>query len=231
MSYILVESPVSESSKIQVKKSTPTKVFFTAVLQSLGVRNINRRIYPEKDMKESISYILPTLKDKTFGGELDHPVIGSGSETDWIRHTQYQLKEASHAILSIRYEGNLIIGEMETLSTPNGRTLAGLIGDGVKVGFSVRAISDNIESTSEADIVHSPITIISWDAVSFPSHREAYIQEIKSMESVQIPECKDSVCMITEHLKRFGKHKLSETAKCSCTNSGLFTSIGNLKIL
>lgn len=202
-SYVIIEGSYKDHQKLTIIDRDPRKVKFKAILQSCDTPNRNGRIYPKEEMAKAIDQIRDRIRDKTFGGELDHPIVEGSSETDWIRHVTFLYKEASHAITEIHFEGNLIVGTVETLSTPNGRTLAGLINDGVKVGFSLRAISDNIEKTSRGDIVRSPITMISYDVVSFPSHAEAYIKEITQVESVQIPKCENGRCMLSEHLMKY----------------------------
>ncbi len=204
--YLLFEGS-DIKQKIDIVKQLPNKVKFNAILQSCDLFNRNKRNYPLRVMREGLEVIRPRLKEKTFGGTLDHPIPSSSNEdANWMQHVTYLYKDASHAITNIWIEDNLIKGTIETLSTPNGRTLAGLINDGVKVGFSLRAISDNIERTSQGDIVGAPITIISYDAVSFPSHPEAHITEITATESALQQtnmQCENGLCYLTEHYKKY----------------------------
>ncbi|MGB9674813.1 MAG: hypothetical protein ACPLX8_01635, partial [Nanopusillaceae archaeon] len=97
-SYLLIESNYNQPQRINIIDRDPKKVKFTAILQSCDVPNRNGRIYPKKDMMEAINQISDRIKTKTFGGELDHPIVSGSSDNDWIRHVTYLYKEASHAI-------------------------------------------------------------------------------------------------------------------------------------
>ena len=228
-SYLLFEGNDIKQN-IDIVKQLPNKVKFNAILQSCDIFNRNKRKYPLDVMRAGIDVVRPRFKEKTFGGTLDHPIPSSSNDdANWMQHVTYLYRDASHAITNMWYENNLIMGTVETLSTPNGRTLAGLINDGVKVGFSLRAISDNIEKSSQGDIVGAPITIISYDAVSFPSHPEAHITEITATESTLQQtnmKCENGLCYLTEHYKRYHNKEytkiLSETNIPQKQKLGLF---------
>jgi hypothetical protein len=210
--HLIIESAeiINQPQRIEIISRDARKVKFSAILQSVDVENRNKRCYVGSDMKQAIDFIRPRLQTKTFGGELDHPIVGNESEKDWIRHTTFLWKESSHLITEIWFENNLIMGNIETTSTPNGYALAGLLNDGVQMAFSLRAISDNLEQKGGVTYVRSPITIVSYDAVSFPSHKEAYITEIKTTESeiVRMKQtCKDGQCFLYEHQQHFRSNK------------------------
>ena len=63
---------------------------------------------------------------------------------------------------------------METTSTPNGGILLGLLRDKTGVGFSMRGLAE-LERLQDHSVVKSPLTIISFDAVSMPSHKSAVV--------------------------------------------------------
>lgn len=203
--FLLIESPTAEKQKIISKKAS--KVIFEAVIQSLDTPNRNDRVYSRKVIEEALNdpYVKERQKYRTFGGELDHPIPTSDDKASITRHTTLMFKEASHIFTEIYISGNLVEAVVETLSTPNGRTLAGLISDGVKVGFSLRAVGDNVKKNGKILEVMSPLTIIAYDCVSFPSHKEAYLQEVSNLtlEDIDLSNrCRDGVCMLSEHYNK-----------------------------
>ena len=204
--YLLFESATTH--EITVTSASSNKVSFTAVLQTFDEENRNRRVYKKEYVQEALKPIIPHLNEGNFGGELDHPIPTSDETETWVRHATYLYKEAAFKINDLRFEGNKLIGDCETLSTPNGFILAGLIRDGVKVGFSARAIADNIDHQNGVEIVLPPITYIAFDAVSNPSHSTAKIMKVnlesynRLAESYTGVNCKNGVCLIGEHLNR-----------------------------
>ena len=219
--YLLIESPyVPQKQKVVVKKTN--KVIFETTLQSLDTPNRNNRIYESVAIKTALESedLQERMQKKNFGGELDHPIPTSDQLQSQIRHTTFLYKEASHAITECSITGKEVEAVVETLSTPNGYTMAGLINDGVQVGFSLRAIGDNVRRVGNVEYVQPPVTIIAYDCVSFPSHREAYMGEIKHIESSNLLEstqyiCKDGICFLIEHINRVKNIETSNGTKLS----------------
>ncbi len=204
--YLAIDESVKlNEQKIDVLHTAPNKVIFRAIVQTVDDVNRNGRIYPKKDMEEAVNNLKDRIQTKTFGGELDHPMVVGSQEEQWARHVTYAFSDASHCINEIYFEGNKIMAEIETLSTPKGYALAGLVGkDKVIVGFSVRAISDNVSQKDGNEVVSGPITIIAYDCVSFPSHSIAYLTKIIKTENYeQKMNCTDGICGLTEHMNKY----------------------------
>ncbi len=208
MSYILVEA--AESKNITITGRLGNKVRFEAVLQTADEENRNGRIYKKEFIEEALKDIKPTLKEGNFGGELDHPIPTSDETQTWVRHATYLYKEAAFKIEELYFKDNNLIGVCESLPTPNGNILASLIRDGVKVGFSARAIADNIQQQGHTEIVLPPITYISFDVVSNPSHKGAQLLKV-NLESynpkklTESTKCFSGICKISEHLFRINQ--------------------------
>jgi hypothetical protein len=92
-----------------------------------------------------------------------------------MRQTTVLLKEVSHYIRDYEFQGNLLIGECETASTTNGRNLLGLIMDKCIVGKSMRGMAE-LANNGGINVVQDPLYIITFDAVSLPSHKAATIR-------------------------------------------------------
>jgi len=227
----LIETPTYDTKQKVVKTTKTGKAIIETVLQTLNDLNRNNRVYEKKAIIEGIEnpHIKERMENKTFGGELDHPVPTSDDQFNLVRQTTLMFKEMSHIIKEINIDGNIVNAVVETTSTPNGFTMAGLIRDGVKVGFSLRAMGDNVKRVGNAEYVQPPITIISYDCVSFPSHKGAYMKEIVELhENTHIIEeakqCKDGVCALVEHIKYSNKHNIILNESNNSIDSKDYTS-------
>ena len=163
---------ISESAIYQeasVVKSLPNKAIFRCVLQTADDLNQNNRMYPMTVLKNAMEECRSRINSRSAFGELDHP-IGTGNEVfDAQRQTAVQLDRVSHILRDYEFSGNKLVGELETTSTPCGKILLGLIDDKAGVGFSMRGLAE-LERQQDYSIVRDPLTIISHDAVSRPSH-------------------------------------------------------------
>ena len=85
-------------------------------LQSAEVENGNGRSYPKKILEREVNnYIEGPIKENRALGELDHP------DSSIIN-----LKNVSHNIKNIRWDGDDVIGTIEILPTPSGNILTQL---------------------------------------------------------------------------------------------------------
>lgn len=75
------------------------------------------------------------------------------------------------------------MGIVESTNTERGRDFAGLVRQGCKVGFSLRAVGPVTERKGDTVIVKDPLTIFSYDWVIHPSHKCAYMTELMSEDA------------------------------------------------
>jgi len=189
--FLVTESPVVASIPKRVKKLSKDRIRMDCILQTSDTVNNNKRRYPKGLLEGGINMIGDRLTEGALYGELDHPITDNPT-----RHMSVLYKEASHRILETGWDGNKLIGVVETLRTPNGMIIKNLGEDGMPVGFSLRAVGSNIKQVNEGGQVISevmpPIKIVTWDSVANPSHREAKMLRIKEssmnalLESVRL---------------------------------------------
>jgi hypothetical protein len=172
MSSLIIESSLFSEAKMI--KETPTKAIFRCPIQSVDEVNQNNRMYPSDVLSESMGSCEGRIKRRAFYSELDHPIPTGNDQTDGIRQTTVSLEKVSHIIRDYEFKGKHLYGEMETTSTPNGNVLLGLLKDRTGVGFSMRGLAE-LERLQDHSVVKSPLTIISFDAVSMPSHKSAVV--------------------------------------------------------
>ena len=179
--YIISESSNVSGSIPKITKKSAEKIRFECCLQTVGDINRNRRRYMETVMKEGLGKVQQRINEGSFIGELDHPTEVNNP----MRQVTVLYKEASHRIMECGWDGNKLIGVVETLRTPNGTILKNLAEDGLPVGFSFRGMGDLRQVSENGQVVYnveSPLHVITWDSVSFPSHSQATL--IKITENV-----------------------------------------------
>ena len=157
------------------KKYSDGKVIAECYLQTADEKNQNRRIYPKRVLDQGMKTIQEKIDNRRFLGELDHPI-----SDNQVRQTTVEYKNVSHLVREWWWEGNRIKGLVESLPfCENGRIFGGLICNNIPVGFSLRALGDVCDSGG-AQYVQSPLIVISYDAVTEPSHKGSLTTEIRS---------------------------------------------------
>jgi hypothetical protein len=106
---------------------------------------------------------MDTVKENRACGELDHP-----------EDSVVNLKNASHMVKSLWWEGNDLLGKIKVLSTPAGKILESLINDGVKLGISSRGLG-SVSESNQGTIVEDDFQLICFDIVSEPSTQGAFM--------------------------------------------------------
>jgi len=170
--FLVIESSIFQEAK--VIKNDSNKAVFKMVMQTADEVNQNKRYYGLDVLKEAMKNCDTRMKRRSFLGELDHPCPSGNGVFDGVRQTSVQLKEASHLIRDYEFNGNNLIGELETTSTPNGFTLLGLLKDKCGIGLSMRGMAE-LDRQPKMNIVKSPLYIVTFDSVSMPSHKTATV--------------------------------------------------------
>ena len=139
---------------------------FPAKLQQCDVQNGNGRIYSRKLLEREVNNYAKLVAEGRAIGECDHP-----------DDSVINLKNASHKVIRIWWDGDNVVGTVQCLKTPSGEILKGLYDSSVKFGFSSRALGSlrPCPQGSGAQIVQEDLQLICFDAVSEPSAPGAYI--------------------------------------------------------
>jgi hypothetical protein len=152
---LLQESAVKNNGRLIVK----------GVVQRANAENGNRRVYPEDTLRREVDkYKATYIKENRALGELDHP------ESPIIN-----LKNVSHNILDLWWEGNDVMGKIEILPTPSGNILKALLIAGITVGISSRAMG-SVKQIGETVEVQDDLELVCWDFVSTPSTQGAFME-------------------------------------------------------
>ena len=160
-------------------------MILTGVMQMCGVKNGNGRMYTESVMKREVKKYQELVKAQQALGELDHP-----------QEIEISLVNVSHKVTSIWMDGNKVMGKIQVLNTPAGKTLRAL-GDGeCCVGISSRGTGSLIEKNGE-QVVAEDFELVCFDMVSTPSTPGAYMRpetgnQSMSMSMRETKELKES---------------------------------------
>lgn len=124
-----------------------------------GVRNLNGRVYPVREITKAVEEINATIqRGDSVLGECDHP-----------EKLTINIDRVSHMIEKMWMDGNAGIGKLKILPTPHGNIIRTLIESGVKLGVSSRGSGDVDDSGHVSDF-----EIVTVDIVAKPSAPDAY---------------------------------------------------------
>ena len=158
---------LSESEKLEVKNGA---TFLSGVMQRCDEQNGNGRVYPAPVLQREVKNYLKIVKENRACGELDHP-----------EDSVVNLKNASHMVKSLWWEGKDLMGKIKVLSTPAGKILESLINDGVMLGISSRGLGSVSEQQGKT-LVEDDFQLICFDIVSEPSTQGAYMMMNESKQ-------------------------------------------------
>jgi hypothetical protein len=136
------------------------------VVQRAGAKNQNGRVYDKNLLqRETQKYIDEFVKVGNAFGELDHPESAVVS-----------LKNASHVIKDLWWNGDDLMGKIELLNTPSGNIVKEIIRGGHTIGISSRG-TGSVKQTNEGTLMVQPdFELVCWDFVSNPSTHGAFMR-------------------------------------------------------
>jgi hypothetical protein len=167
-------SPLPQSLT-EAKRLSNGNMVVSGLVQATDKPNANRRIYPYQTLFEQVQkYIAGPIAENRALGELDHP------ESSIIN-----LKNVSHNIVRLYWEGKDLYGDVEVLPTPSGNILKELFRNHITVGISSRAMGSVTPIGEGLVQVEDDLDLICWDFVSTPSTYGAYMKPVGGLrESV-----------------------------------------------
>ena len=158
-------------------------LYLSGRIQTADKKNGNGRSYPYKVLKREIDNYKKIVQDNRACGELDHP-----------DDSVINLKNVSHIVTDVWWEGKDVMGKIKVLDTPSGRILKDLINAGVKLGISSRGLGSVKESMGNT-VVQEDFELICFDMVSEPSTPNAFVypKEQSKMYENKINEAKQNI--------------------------------------
>jgi len=161
---------LTEGEKIEVKNGA---MYLTGVAQRADAKNGNGRIYPHRVLAPEVENYKKIVREGRALGELDHP-----------EETVINLKNASHLVTDIWWEGKEVMVKLKVLSGEPGRQLRSLVNDGVAIGLSSRGLGD-VRESREGSLVEN-YQLVCFDVVSEPSVGGAFMHLMENRNRIQL---------------------------------------------
>jgi hypothetical protein len=161
----------TQQSLTEVRRLANGNMVVSGLVQATDKPNANKRIYPYQTLFVQVQkYIAGPISENRALGELDHP------ESSIIN-----LKNVSHNIVKLFWDGKDLYGDIEILPTPSGNILRQLFANNITVGISSRAMGSVTPIGEGLVQVEDDLDLICWDFVSTPSTYGAYMKPIAGL--------------------------------------------------
>jgi len=177
MKKVLVETQLFKPKGLMLtegKLSNRGNPMVEGILATAEVKNGNGRYYPKELWEREIDRYMESVKQNRALGELDHP------ESSVIN-----LKNVSHNITDMWWDGDEVYGKIEILPTPSGNILKALIENNITVGVSSRGMG-SLEDRGGVLEVQDDFELLCWDFVSTPSNPGSYMEIVTEGKMAQI---------------------------------------------
>jgi hypothetical protein len=148
------------------------KIFLAGVIQRANARNGNGRVYPKDILQKEVENYNKLVRERRALGELDHA-------DDQV----VNLKNTSHVMTRLWWDGDDLYGVLEVIPTTSGQNLAALIQAEVTLGISSRGLGSTRNEGGNV-IVEDDFKLICWDVVSDPSTHGAFLSLAESRKPV-----------------------------------------------
>lgn len=180
MKNLLIETRLFEG---KVNEDSSGRTVVKGILQRAGAPNQNERVYPKEILMREAKKYETLIKERRALGELDHP------ESSVIN-----LKNVSHNIREIHWDGDDLLGTVEILPTPSGNILKELLKAGILLGISSRGMG-SVEQRKEGGVtVGDDFELIGWDFVSNPSTHGAFMIPVNESKQIKVNEVCGDYC-------------------------------------
>ncbi len=159
-------------SVLKESKTKPGVFEVEGIMQRATAENQNGRVYAKPILeRETKKYMDEFVKNGNAFGELDHP-----------DKPVVELKNASHVVKDLWWDGDDLMGKVELLNTPAGNIVKEIIKAGHTIGISSRG-TGSVQQTNEGHLeVQDDFELVCWDFVSNPSTHGAFMNQVALQE-------------------------------------------------
>jgi hypothetical protein len=174
MKSLLIETNLFEG---RINEDQSGRTLVKGILQRAGAENQNGRVYPREILMREAKKYETLIKERRALGELDHP-----------DSSVINLKNVSHNVKEIHWDGDDLVGTVEILPTPSGNILKELLRAGILLGISSRGMG-SVTNIGEGKVkVGDDFELIGWDFVSNPSTHGAFMTPLQESVNKNIQE-------------------------------------------
>lgn len=162
---LLIEYALFTPKSVLTEGRGDRNLLVEGVIQRADSKNQNGRVYPKDILEREVEkYIQGPISENRALGELDHP-----------ESMVINLKNVSHNIKKLWWNGDDLMGKIEVLPTPSGNILKELFINKITVGISSRGMG-SVQSLGEGTVeVQDDFELLCWDFVSTPSTQGAFM--------------------------------------------------------
>ena len=167
---ILIETILFNAKPARIIEGADNgNILVEGILATAEVKNGNGRYYSRDLWEREIKKYMDNVKHNRALGELDHP------DSSIIN-----LKNVSHNIKRIWWDGDHVMGAIEILPTPSGNILKALFDNRIPIGVSSRGMG-SLRQMGDLMEVQDDFELLCWDFVSTPSNPGSYMKERGAM--------------------------------------------------
>jgi hypothetical protein len=178
------------NSIVDYKKLPNGHLEFEGCLQTTDEINRNTKNYPDDVLQEALSSprIIELVKDNKWVGEIAHP----WDRQNFFRSVDIYPKEVSHRICTLpKIQNHKVMSTIHTIEPCGSIVDSWITDEGMLLGFSMRGVTPyTITKTTPVkhSVVKTPMSIITYDIVFYPSHPDALIQTSSGSVATQARE-------------------------------------------
>jgi hypothetical protein len=178
MKQVLIETQYFTAKPLKLVEGTvsTSNPLVEGILATCEVKNGNGRYYSRDLWEREIKKYMECVNANRALGELDHP------DSSIIN-----LKNVSHNIKKIWWDGDHVMGAIELLPTPSGNILKALFQNNIPVGVSSRGMG-SLKQMGDLMEVQDDFELLCWDFVSTPSNPGSYMKERGMMNESKNPQ-------------------------------------------
>ena len=170
MKQLLIETNMFRANPKSLVEGKGGNMIVEGILATAEVRNGNGRYYSRELWEREIDkYVSENVSQNKALGELDHP------DSQIVN-----LKNVSHNIKKIWWDGDKVMGAIELLPTPSGNILTSLFQNNIPVGVSSRGMG-SLKQMGEIMEVQDDFELLCWDFVSTPSNPGSYFAPVGNL--------------------------------------------------
>jgi hypothetical protein len=167
MKQVLIETSLFSAKPVKIIEGISNgNLLVEGILATCEVKNGNGRYYSRDLWEREIKKYLDNVNNNRALGELDHP------DSSIIN-----LKNVSHNIKKIWWDGDQVMGAIEILPTPSGNILKALFANNIPVGVSSRGMG-SLRQMGDLMEVQDDFELLCWDFVSTPSNPGSYMKSL-----------------------------------------------------
>lgn len=172
MKNLLIETHLFEG---KIHEDVNGRTMVKGVLQRASAENQNGRVYPKEILEREVKKYQTLINERRALGELDHP-----------DSSVINLKNVSHNIKEVHWEGDDLVGTVEILSTPSGNILKELLRGDILLGISSRGMGSTKPLAGNKLEVQEDFELLCWDFVSNPSTHGAFMRPMNESVNKQL---------------------------------------------